>query len=255
MKKSKLLIAVLLSLTIVTYSATGILKWLKDNEEEKRLLEKLKTYKYIDNNILTEAKIPKEAESSVPAGTESEIKIDFPKLKQDNADVVGWLTIENTKIDYPVVQAKDNSYYLNHSFLKKENEAGSIFLDYRNDLENIKKNTIIYGHARVDGSMFGSLEKLLMDKNSHIIELSTPLYKSKWQIFSAYTIAKESYYLTTKFINENSYLKFIDKILKRSKQQFDTDTTNIDNILTLSTCKDNFSHRIVIHAKLIEKEP
>ncbi len=244
MKKQKLTLIIFLSLTIIIYSAWGVLKWYKDTKEEKEILKQIKSYKYIDNNILTETK----------SGRENKSYIDFSKLTKENADTVGWLTVENTEIDYPIVQTRDNNYYLSHSFLKKENEAGSIFLDYRNNLNDIQKNTVIYGHARIDGSMFGSLENILNDKNEHIISLSTPTYNSKWQIFSAYTIAKESYYLKTMFINDTSYQKFIDKILQRSQIKFDTDMTNVDNILTLSTCKDNLSHRIVVHAKLIEKE-
>ena len=73
----------------------------------------------------------------------------------------GWIKVDGTDIDYPFVQTTDNSYYLNHSFTKEENKSGWIFLDYRNNINNLDKNTIIYGHSRYDSSMFGSLRNAL----------------------------------------------------------------------------------------------
>ena len=238
MKRKIFRLIMLLSLTIITYSAVLVLKWQKDNQEQIKILENLKSYKYVDTSILKENKS----------------LIDFAKLQKENIDTVGWIHIANTQVDYPIVQSDDNNYYLNHAFNKTENASGAIFVDYRNNLEKLNKNTIIYGHACNNGLMFGSLKEILNNSTPPIIEIYTPTYNSKWQIFSAYYISKESYYLTTKFINTLSYQQFKEKITKRSLNNYHQDLTNINNILTLSTCKDNFSHRLVIHAKLIEKE-
>ena len=70
------------------------------------------------------------------------------KLLKENQETVSWITVNGTNINYPVVQHSDNEYYLNHSFDGSENSAGWIFLDYRNNIENTEKNTIIYGHSR-----------------------------------------------------------------------------------------------------------
>src|SRR5699024_811525 len=80
---------------------------------------------------------------------------DFDKLKKMNSDIVGYIEVDNTNISYPVAKSSDNSYYLNHSYTKEKNNIGSIFLDYRNDLDNLSKNNIIYGHGRLDNTMFG----------------------------------------------------------------------------------------------------
>jgi sortase B len=75
-----------------------------------------------------------------------------------------------------------------------------------------------------------------------------------WQIFSTYTIPKESYYITTNFKNDGDYATFLKTIKERSEEEFSGTVNTNDKILTLSTCKDNFGNRVVMHAKLIKKE-
>lgn len=184
---------------------------------------------------------------------------DFEKLKEINTDIVGYIEVDNTNISYPVVKSSDNSYYLNHSYKKEKNNIGSIFLDYRNDLDNLSKNNIIYGHGRLDNTMFGSLNNLLDSSNldskeSYYITLSTPNSIMTFKIFSVYTIPKEGYYIKTYFSSNKYFKEFLETIMKRSIYNFNTDVNTNDKILTLSTCKDNFGKRVVVHAKLLKKE-
>ena len=184
---------------------------------------------------------------------------DFDKLKEINTDIVGYIEVDNTNISYPVVKSSDNSYYLNHSYKKEKNNIGSIFLDYRNDLDNLSKNNIIYGHGRLDNTMFGSLNNLLDSSNldskeSYYITLSTPNSIMTFKIFSVYTIPKEGYYIKTYFSSNKYFKEFLETIMKRSIYNFNTDVSTNDKILTLSTCKDNFGKRVVVHAKLLKKE-
>ena len=184
---------------------------------------------------------------------------DFDKLKEINSDIVGFIEVDNTNISYPVVKNSDNSYYLNHSYTQEKNNIGSIFLDYRNDLDNLSKNNIIYGHGRLDNTMFGSLNNLLDSSNldskeSYYITLSTPKSIMTFKIFSVYTIPKEGYYIKTYFSSNKYFKEFLETIMKRSIYNFNTDVSTNDKILTLSTCKDNFGKRVVVHAKLLKKE-
>lgn len=184
---------------------------------------------------------------------------DFDKLKEINTDIVGFIEVDNTNISYPVVKSSDNRYYLNHSYKKEKNNIGSIFLDYRNDLDNLSKNNIIYGHGRLDNTMFGSLNNLLDSSNldskeSYYITLSTPKSIMTFKIFSVYTIPKEGYYIKTYFSSNKYFKEFLETIMKRSIYNFNTDVNTNDKILTLSTCKDNFGKRVVVHAKLLKKE-
>ena len=187
------------------------------------------------------------------------IDIDITELKEKNSDTVGWINVNNTNINYPFVQTKDNSYYLNHSFDKKYNEAVWVFLDYRNNNDLNNKNTILYAHSRLDKTMFGSLSKVLKsswynNKDNHIIRLSTDTENTLWQIFSVYKIPEESYYITTNFNSNKEYTKFLNTIKQRSIHNFNTNLDANDKILTLSTCYSD-TERTVVHAKLIKRSP
>ena len=108
------------------------------------------------------------------------LEVDFNELLKKNPDTVGWIEVKGTNINYPIVQTTDNSYYLTHAFDKTKNEAGWVFMDYRNDAVNFNQNTILYAHSRLTGSMFGSLKNILesswyTNKNNHIIRLSLQL--------------------------------------------------------------------------------
>ena len=132
-------------------------------------------------------------------------------------------------------------------------------MDYRNNAVDFNQNTIIYAHSRYNGTMFGSLKNILnsswyTNKENHIIRLSTPTENTMWQVFSVYTIAKESYYITPSFSTTESYQEFLNTIKGRSEVDFSGMVNTNDKVLTLSTCKDNFGNRIVMHAKLIKKE-
>lgn len=187
------------------------------------------------------------------------MNVDFSKLIKENSDTKGWLYVNNTNINYPIVQNGDNTYYLTHAFDRSRSAVGWIFADYRSDLKNFKKNTVIYGHGRVDQVMFGSLDKILKkswytNEDNHIIKLSTPTENTLWQVFSVYTIEAESYYLTHNFENDESYSKFLKTITSRSKYNFETDIDVNDKILTLSTCLNYNGERIVLHAKLVKSQ-
>lgn len=185
------------------------------------------------------------------------INVDFNVLKRTNPDVVGWVKVNGTNINYPFVQANDNKYYLTHSFNKSYNAAGWVFLDYRNNNTN-NKNTIIYAHGRTDKTMFGTLRKVLNNgwlnnTDNFVIKISTETENSLWQIFSVYHIPTTSDYLKTDFDDDTEYQNFLDMIKNRSSHNFNTNVTATDNILTLSTCYNN-NEKMVVHAKLIKKE-
>ena len=185
------------------------------------------------------------------------INVDFNGLKRTNPDVVGWLKVNGTNINYPFVQSSNNDYYLTHSFNKSYNGAGWVFLDYRNNGTN-NKNTIIYAHGRSNKTMFGTLKNVLNNgwlnnTNNYVIKISTETENSLWQIFSVYRIPTTSDYLQTNFNDETEYQNFLDMIKDRSSHNFNTNVASTDNILTLSTCYNN-SDKMVVHAKLIKKE-
>jgi sortase B len=179
----------------------------------------------------------------------------FEELLKINKDTVGWLTIPHSNIDYPILQADDNDYYLHHSFEHKKNSAGAIFMDYRNDPLSIGQNTILYGHRMRDGSMFKHLVKYLDNRfftENPIITFDGLVKDGKWQVFSAYITDTSFNYIQTKFDSDNQYSAFLKAISERSKHKTSITLSIDDKILTLSTCSYEFDNaRIVVHAKLI----
>lgn len=185
------------------------------------------------------------------------INVNFNELKSINNQTKGWIQVNGTNINYPFVQAKDNKYYLNHSFDKSYNSSGWVFLDYRNDISNLNKNIIIYAHGRNDKTMFGSLKNILTsgwlnNSENYVIKLSTEYENTLWQVFSVYRIPTTSDYIKTTF-NGNEFLEFVNMLADRSAHNFNTLVSGSDNILTLSTCYDK-NDKVVLHAKLIKKE-
>lgn len=187
------------------------------------------------------------------------LNINFSELLRTNSDVVGWIKVDGTKVNYAIVRADDNEYYLKHDIYKNENSAGWIFADFRSDLDNLKRNTIIYGHNMNNKTMFGSIPSTLLSswwQNSsylHYIKLSTPNTNSVWKVFSVYTTEPTVDYLRTVF-NNDEYKNFINTIQSKSFYNFNTDVSVNDYILTLSTCDDSGHKRMVTHAKLIKYE-
>ena len=186
------------------------------------------------------------------------MNVDFNDLLSENPDTVGWIKVDGTKVNYPIVQSTDNDYYLNHAFNRNENIAGWIYADYRDDFTDFGKNTIIYGHNMNNKTMFGSVPSMLNDSylnnsNNYFIKISTPNSNSNWKVFSIYTIEPEVYYLKTTFISE-PFETFINKLKDRSIYNFGIEVSSDDKILTLSTCDNTGTKRVAVHAKMINIE-
>lgn len=252
-------------ISIIVFCLIKIFIWGKDNKDTSRVINDITnavnvTLRDDDNNTELVNDTNEEETSDYWYYIKFPlIDVDITELKEKNSDTVGWINVNNTNINYPFVQTKDNSYYLNHSFDKKYNEAGWVFLDYRNNNDLNNKNTILYAHSRLDKTMFGSLSKVLKsswynNKDNHIIRLSTDTENTLWQIFSVYKIPEESYYITTNFNSNKEYTKFLNTIKQRSIHNFNTNLDTNDKILTLSTCYSD-TERTVVHAKLIKRSP
>lgn len=233
-KKVILTIIEIVLVIIIVVSGYNIYIWITENNRTSNLLEQISREIVVDEETNT-------------------YTVDLAKLKEKNEDTVGYLDVKGTEVKYPVVQANDNDYYLNHSFDKTKSGAGWIFADYKNKLDGTDKNIVIYGHNRRDGSMFSSLKNILEpewyenEENHHatfITEQGTAIY----DVFSVYQIEEEDYYIQTEFSSDD-YSKFLSKILNRSIKDFETHVTEDNSIITLSTCANDNRFRIVLHAK------
>ena len=213
-----------------------------------------------------EQKLP---DVSVSTDTSSEVvlekpdnPIDFTTLKERNQDVIGWINIPITKVDYPILQANESlpeSYYLNHNIDKDYEFAGSIYIQRLNNADFSDPNTIIYGHNMKNGSMFASVhkfkDKTFFDENKYIY-IYTPGHILTYEIFSAYRY--DSRHLLYYF-NFNDKQVFED-YLQTAKNPTDyirntrseTNVTADDKIITLSTCITNDNYRYLVQGVLID---
>ena len=249
------------SLIIFVFSSIIIANWLRQGSSIKQLETNLKETTEIQK-VIEEGQVynidEKVNESLYWKYLNTPLSsVQFSELLKENSDTVGWLIVNDTNINYPVVQTNNNDYYLTHAFDKTSNNAGWIYADFRDNFNILNKNVVIYGHGRKDKIMFGSLTKSL-DKNwytkeqNQIIQLSTLRYNTMWQIFSIYTKEAESYYITTDFESNEEYARFLSEMNTRSIYNFGVSLSTDDKILTLSTCYNDNGIRLVIHAKLVK---
>ena len=239
MKKNIIFIIILVcSVCVMLFSIFNIIFLYLDSNKTKKTAEKLEEIANVsvikDSNFLS---------------------VNFDELSKNNDEVVAWLQVLDTDVNYPIVKHNNNSYYLNHSYDKSWNSSGWPFLDYRNDINDLVSNNIMYGHGRVDGTMFGSLRNLLnLDNGKHSINVSTPYNNYIFEIFSIYLISGTNDYLSTGFENNDEFFKFYELIKNRSIIKYnEMNIESTDKILTLTTCYNNWQ-KLVVHAKLISWE-
>lgn len=226
-----------------------------------RIYNKLHEYKKADN-IYENLRKEKETNlnfkkngisknSSKNTDIAEENTIDLSSL---NKDFVGWINIEDTNIDYPVVQSNDNAYYLHRDIYGNYLYSGTTFLDYRNDYKN-SKNLIIYGHNMKNTTMFSELEKFkkkdFFDSNPTI----TLTDKNETRYYSAFAVLlvdKNYGYTIPDFNNDDEYNKFLTKMCNESIFKVKNKPTTSEQIITLTTCSYEFENaRTVILCKEI----
>lgn len=199
-----------------------------------------------------------EAISNIYTHTDGEVehKEDAEKhtrLKELNDDYLGWISIDNTNINYPIVQTDNNDFYLNHDFHQAYDIVGSIFMDYRNAADFQDKNIIIYGHNMKDDSMFSHLRKYLdedfFQKNKEVtLDILGEQYTA--EIFAAYE-TREVDWMEIDFTDEGSFEDFASDMLKKSVHPSEATWESDDQMITLATCTGNIrDERMVVHAKL-----
>ena len=231
-------------------------------KSEKRV-DNIKTELQEVLNTPSEEVVRAPEDESIPedenGASETQFVKNYDKLLDINSDTVGWLTLKNTNIDYPVVKTTDNDYYLNRNFYKEKDPNGWVFMDYRNSIDELHDNTIIYAHNRYySGVMFGTLNnvtkwKWYSVKDNLDITFNTLYEEHTWRIFSIYSLDVTSDYLYTEFETKDEYQTFIDLIANRSDIKLNTKVTSDDKILTLSTCLQG-DRRLVVHAVLLKNE-
>lgn len=179
--------------------------------------------------------------------------INFEELKKINEDIIGWIKIDNTTINYPIVKTTDNEFYLKKDIYKQYDQCGSIFMDYKNNKDFTDKNNVLYGHHIKSGIMFADLLKIYNNELGKDVNIYvyTPTMERKYKVFSSYKTEPEDYAINTS-ITENEYNEFINELKNRSQTDYGISPNESSQILTLSTCDNTGKKRILVHAKLDE---
>ncbi|MGM9972439.1 MAG: class B sortase, partial [Clostridiaceae bacterium] len=225
----------LLCIAVFSYSAYQLLSYFYDGyKNEKNYQEIREVY---DFNDLRKAEDDGNEDSAALRGER------FAALREINDEVVAWIHVPNTNIDYPVVQGKDNSYYLDHTVEGDTSRVGAIFMDYRNILSDDSMptdyNTIIYGHHLKSGAMFTSLKEFKDESFFNInryVYLDTPEGTLTYEIFSVIITKADYNYIETYFQTGEDFLNFVSDIQERAFFNRDTVISVEDKIITLSTC-------------------
>lgn len=183
------------------------------------------------------------------------IKVDFAALKSINSDVVGWIYCEGTDINYPVLQGKDNDFYLHHTYDGTENRAGSIFVEALNARGFGDSNTIIYGHHMKNGSMFATLRNWADQEyyEEHpVFWLLTPEQNYQIKLFSGYITAATSDTYTIFQGPSQELDDYLQMVCANSDFSADVETDPNGKYVILSTCEYVFEDaRYVLHGMLV----
>lgn len=232
-KSKKKIIIIILAVILITSIVALILhlyKMNKEKQDNQNILENLT----IDTAQVTEEK------------TERMLQVE--ELQKENPDIIGWLEIEGTEINYPVCQTTDNDYYLTHNYKKEKASSGALFLDKDFNLDKPSTNYLIYGHRNKNGTMFEDLIKYSEEdfyKEHKEIKFTTTKEESTYEIvavFKSRVFYKSEqnvfrYYYFVNAESEEEYNNYINESKKASLYDTGVTAEYGEQLLTLSTCE------------------
>ena len=184
--------------------------------------------------------------------------VDFEALRENGPDIIGWLSLPDTAINYPVTQTDNNEYYLHHLYDGTYNKVGCLFADYENQADFSDRNTIIYGHNMRDGSMFAALneygEQGYYDGHPQMY-LVTPGGGYTMEIFTTFVAepgesGSDTSPWRLSWKDDGAYTTWLSEMAGRSVIETDVTVTSSDKVLTLSTCTPGGKSRFIVMGKL-----
>ena len=237
---------------LITLSIIYIINIFLDKKQaiqESKLLDKIEINENQVNETITEEIVNESTQENIEEtiNQENERILKVQKIQEEKLDIVGWLEIEGTSINYPVLQGDDNEYYMTHNYKKQKSKNGSIFLTKDYNWSIPSSNLLIYGHNLNNGTMFQELlkyEKEDFYKKHPIIRFTTNNEDAEYEIISAFK--SRVYYKSEKnvfryyyFVNaktEAEYNEFVQNAKKASLYNIDKTAQYGDQLITLSTC-------------------
>ena len=219
----------ILVLGVFCFSAYQILKYVWEWTAGWKVTDDIRRKAVSETVLQTETETEKEY---------APITVDFESLRRENKEIVAWIHCPDTVIDYPVVQAADNSYYLNRLVDGRINPAGTLFLDCRNASDFSDLNSIIYGHHMKNNTMFGTLEEYLEQayyEEHPVMYLLTPGQDFKVELYLGY-VTEDTAEVYALPMNEEYRARVLSSGLNRTTFSSAASLDNGDRLLTLSTC-------------------
>lgn len=244
-----ILLIIFLVLLIASVGAIVITRKTPDNKLSKK-------YKN-DSDVPTSSDV----ETLKKKGKLPDNPIDFKTLQKDNNDVIGWITVDGTPIDYPILMSgydKEEDFYINHDFNAKSYKAGSIYVQRDNSNDFTDFNTVIYGHNMMNGSMFGTLKKFrnkdFFNTNRNIY-VYIPGHILHYEIVSAFIHDDRHLLSAYSFYTKEGRMEYAEVCKNPNtlvKNIVDGLTiTDNDRLITLSTCTSAENERYLVVGKLI----
>ena len=242
-RRRKLVTILIFLIAVGSLGYFGIYSYMNHKTQTKsNQLAELKEKKTAKKDKTDEpVKVNKTGEIEIP-----DILPEYEILYNKNKSLIGWIKIDDTIIDYPVMQTSNNEYYLDHNFEQGYDKNGSIFMDASCDVLKPSTNLILYGHHMKSGAMFGNLDKYASEqyfKEHPTFQFDTIYEKGMYQI--AYVFRSQVYsgdeiiFKYYQFIDANSETEFNSNMIEMSKLSlYDTGVTPVygDELVTLSTC-------------------
>lgn len=183
---------------------------------------------------------------------------DYEASRAQNKDVIGWISVPNTRIEYPLLRGENNDYYLTRSLTGETSKSGSVFVDYRNKDISSSRHIIIYGHNMRNGTMFHDLasykDRDFFEAN-RMITVVWDNQEVKYEIYAAYIVSTDINFIRTDFANDSEFLDYMNQLKALSK--FDAkptvELTKDDQIITLVTCTYEYDEsRYAVQARRID---
>lgn len=235
-------IIIIILVIIFIYSGYNVTIWLISDYKTKKLETEL------FSNIVYEVNSNENEEKN-----NDELKVDFNKLKEINSDIIAWIRIKDTYINYPVLQGETDEYYLKKDIYKKYSVDGSIFVNTDANSNFEDDNTTIFGHNMKNGRMFANLHRINRGELGDDVSINIVTENSSivYKIFSVYISEPNEEIIKRNFETEEEKEEYINNALSKTNIKFKVNKDNINlngKILTLITCDSNNKRRVIVHA-------
>ena len=262
MKKKVLIVAILLLVVILVISGWKLWEIISEYAQGAKVYSVMEDYVSIPESILQPDPTEAPGEGNIEQTQPEEPafpEVDFEALWEQNPDVVGWIYIPDTKVNYPILQGEDNDKYLYRLITGKYNSSGSIFLEADIPADFSSQNNPIYGHNMKNGTMFAPITRYKEQKfyDAHpTAYLVTPECNYLVHLFSAYVTSAYSGKAWTTSFSQPDFEKWLKDVEKRSYFASDVVPTVDDRVLTFSTCTyETDDARFVVHGVMEAYNP